>query len=134
TGATLAVVALRGPAPAASMDERVQEVAATLSCPSCLDLSVADSPSITARHLRATIAGLLRQGWSPDRIRDFFVARYGATILETPPARGIDLLASIAPALLVAFGMGLLGLTLVRWSRGPAGPAGPAAPPEPLDD
>ena len=130
-GATLAVVALRGPAPPASMDERVQRVAETVSCPDCIDLSVADSPSITARHLRATIADRLRRGWTPDRIRADLVARFGASILETPPAHGIDLLAWIAPALLVAFGLGLLGFTLLRWSRG--GPS-PAPPPEPLGD
>jgi len=130
-GATLAVVALRGPAPPASMNERVQRVAETVSCPDCIDLSVADSPSITARHLRATIADRLRRGWTPDRIRADLVARFGASILETPPAHGIDLLAWIAPALLVAFGLGLLGFTLLRWSRG--GPS-PAPPPEPLGE
>ena len=117
-GATLAVVALRGPAPPASMNERVQRVAETVSCPDCIDLSVADSPSITARHLRATIADRLRRGWTPDRIRADLVARFGASILE-------------APALLVAFGLGLLGFTLLRWSRG--GPS-PAPPPEPLGE
>ena len=109
----------------------LERVAETVSCPDCIDLSVADSPSITARHLRATIADRLRRGWTPDRIRADLVARFGASILETPPAHGIDLLAWIAPALLVAFGLGLIGFTLLRWSRG--GPS-PAPPPEPLGD
>jgi cytochrome c-type biogenesis protein CcmH len=117
TGVTLAVVAARGPAPAVSMDDRVRQVAATLRCPVCLDLSVADSPSLTAREIRATIARQLSQGRTPSEIRDFFVARFGPTILLTPKGNGIDVLAWIAPALLLAFGLALLVLTLVRWSR-----------------
>src|SRR5439155_23790671 len=104
TGVTLAVVAARGPAPSASMDDRVRAVAETLRCPVCVDLSVADSPSDTAREMRATIRELLAERWSPDRIRDFFVARFGRTILLTPQGTGIDLMAWIAPGLLIAIG------------------------------
>ena len=121
-GAALGVVAVRGPASSSTMDDRVRQVAATLKCPDCVDLSVADSPSPTARHIRAEIATFLRRGWSPDRIRDFFVAHFGSTILLTPGARGIDLLAWIAPALLLAFGLSLLVLALHRWSRSPPTP------------
>jgi cytochrome c-type biogenesis protein CcmH len=123
-GITLALVAARGPAPAVSMDDQVRQVASTLRCPVCVDLSVADSPSLTARDMRATIARQLRDGRTPAEIRDFFVARFGSTILLTPKGSGIDLLAWIAPALLVAFGLGLLAFTLLRWSR-----ASPTRPP-----
>jgi cytochrome c-type biogenesis protein CcmH len=124
TGVTLAVVAARGPAPAVSMDDRVRQVAATLRCPVCLDLSVADSPSLTAREIRATIARQLSQGRTPSEIRDFFVARFGPTILLTPKGNGIDVLAWIAPALLLAFGLALLVVTLLRWSRASPAAAG----------
>src|SRR5207253_3959795 len=101
-GTALGVVAARGPSPPSSMDDRVKQVAQTLRCPVCVDLSVADSPSLTARHMRSTIAALLRRGRSPDAIRGYFVARFGPTILLTPQGQGIDALAWIAPALLVA--------------------------------
>ena len=67
--------------------------------------------------MRATIGHLLRSGRTADQVRDFFVARFGPTILLTPQGRGIDVLAWIVPALLGAFGLGLLGFTLRRWSR-----------------
>jgi len=117
SGATLGVVAARGPAPPRTMDDRVRQIASTLRCPSCQDLSVADSPSIVARQIRADIGARLREGQSPQHIRAYFVSRFGGSILLTPSAHGIDLLAWLVPALLVLGGLGLLGLTVVRWSR-----------------
>jgi cytochrome c-type biogenesis protein CcmH len=105
------------------MDDRVRHVASTLRCPVCQDLSVADSPSLVARQIRAAIARRLRVGQSDQEIRDFFVARFGPSILLTPQGEGIDLMAWIAPALLFAAGLALLGGALRRWSRPhPAGP------------
>jgi cytochrome c-type biogenesis protein CcmH len=117
TGTALGVVAARGPSPPSSMDDRVRQVAQTLRCPVCVDLSVADSPSLAARQMRGTIRRLLHRGRSSEEIRDYFLARFGPTILLTPRGDGIDLVAWIAPALLVALGLGLLALTLRRWSR-----------------
>ena len=116
-GASLAFVAVRGPAPPQSMQDRVQAVAETLRCPTCFDLSVADSPSPAARQIRAAIGRRLAAGESPDEIRDFFVSRYGSSILLTPTGSGIDLIAWIVPALLVAAGLALVGLAVTRWSR-----------------
>jgi cytochrome c-type biogenesis protein CcmH len=117
----LGIAAARGPAPARSLDDRVHQVASRLRCPVCQDLSVADSPSLVAKQIRSTIARRLRAGQTPAEIEDYFVARFGESILLAPPARGIDVLAWIVPALLVAAGLGALGLALRRWAG--AGPA-----------
>jgi cytochrome c-type biogenesis protein CcmH len=116
-GAALALVAARGTAPSRSMDDRVHEVAATLRCPVCRDLSVADSPSLVARQMRTTIARRLRAGREPDEIREFFVSRFGRTILLTPRGSGLDLLAWIVPGLLVAAGLFLVIAAIGRWTR-----------------
>ena len=129
TGAALGFVALRGPTPAHSLDDRVHEVASTLRCPVCLDLSVADSPSIVARQMRARISRRLRAGESPAEVRAFFVSRFGRSILLTPGGSGVDLLAWIVPALLIAGGLLLLVAALLRWSRRP-----PAAPAQSLEE
>ena len=76
--------------------------------------------------MRATIATELRTGMTPDAIRRQFVASYGEWILESPPKRGIDLLAWLVPALLVLGGLVAGGFAVRRWtldrSPGPQGP------------
>jgi cytochrome c-type biogenesis protein CcmH len=115
-GVALVVAAGRGAAPPGTMDERVRQIASTLRCPVCADLSVADSPSIVARQIRSTIEARLRRGRTPAEIRAFFVSRFGTSILLRPSGHGIDLVAWLAPAMLVLAGLAILGRTLVRWS------------------
>ncbi len=83
TGAMLVVVALSStetPSPAAQADA----LAAELRCPDCQGLSVADSPTQSAREIRRQIDELLAGGASPDEVRAHFVARYGEWILLAP--------------------------------------------------
>ena len=115
--AAVGFVAARGSAPARSIDDRVHEIASTLRCPVCEDLSVADSPSLVAKQIRATIAHRLRAGQTPAHIKAYFVSRFGESILLVPPGHGIDVLAWIVPVLLVAMGLGILGSALGRWAR-----------------
>jgi cytochrome c-type biogenesis protein CcmH len=83
----------------------------------CQDLSVADSPSVAAREIRSTIARRLRDGRSPQEIRDYFVGRFGPSILLTPQGSGVGLAAWLTPGLLFAAGLTLLIGALWRWSR-----------------
>jgi cytochrome c-type biogenesis protein CcmH len=123
----VAAVAARGPAPAATPAERVHAIAGGLRCPTCRDLSVADSPAPLARQMRDQIAEGLRAGRSPEAIRREFVAAYGESVLLVPPRRGVGLVAWIAPALLLAGSVLAAVLAVRRWrARGAA-----AAPPTP---
>jgi cytochrome c-type biogenesis protein CcmH len=131
TAVALIAVAARGSSQPHSMDERVQQVATTLRCPVCRDLSVADSPSLVARQMRDAIARRLRAGQSPGQIRDYFVSRFGETVLLTPSGNGVDLLAWIGPVVLFAGGLVLLIASLRRWR---AEPEAAAAQGEVTDD
>jgi cytochrome c-type biogenesis protein CcmH len=127
--AALGAVALRGPAPPRGQADQAHEIAASLRCPVCNDLSVADSPAPLAKQMRETIDRDLRAGKSADQIRAEFVAAYGESILLAPPGRGIGLVAWLAPAVLLAAGLTVALATLRRWRPHPAGPAAGPAPP-----
>ena len=126
----LVIAAARGPSPPTTMDERVHAVAATLRCPVCQDLSVADSPSALAGEMRRTIERELRAGESPDEIRRGFVRAYGEWILQAPPKRGLDLVAWVTPLAFVGVALVAAVVALRRWtaSRRPQRGGPEAAP------
>lgn len=120
----LAIVAARGSGPPGDVQAQARAVASGLRCPVCQNLSVADSPSPLAQQMRATIARGLEAGKPPERIRAEFVAAYGEWILLAPPRRGINLIAWIAPLLLVLGGLMAAALAVRRWSLGAGHTAG----------
>jgi cytochrome c-type biogenesis protein CcmH len=96
-----------------TMTERVDEVAETLRCPVCQNLSVADSTSRVAGEMRRSIAAQLRVGRSPDQIRSRFVMAYGEWILLSP--RGP--VAWIVPGAVVLAAAAVAAVALRRWTH-----------------
>jgi cytochrome c-type biogenesis protein CcmH len=107
------------PQPVTAAD-RVDRIAAELRCPVCQGLSVADSPSETARSMRALVAQRVAEGRSDDEIRAEFVRSYGDWILLSPPLLSPNGLVWLAPLLAIAFGAWL------AWRRARAPAAVPA--------
>jgi len=124
--AALAFLALRAPSAPTSLEGRTRAVASTLRCPSCQDLSVADSPSAIAREIRLDIARRLRAGQSPAAIRAYYVSRYGAWMLLSPPKSGLTLGAWLLPLLLLAAGLATIVVAVRRWTADAPLPAASA--------
>ncbi|MBW3577387.1 MAG: cytochrome c-type biogenesis protein CcmH [Actinobacteria bacterium] len=83
--------------------DRVHELASQLRCPVCQSESVADSPSETARQMRARIAELVADGRSDAEVLQEFVDGYGQWILLAPPfTRSSALLWVLPGAVLIA--------------------------------
>lgn len=90
------------------------QVAASLRCLTCEGQSVADSPSPVAAGMREVIAEQLAAGRTPDEIRDWFVERYGAEVLASPPPDGIGALLWVLPAVALLAGLLLAARTVRR--------------------
>lgn len=118
----LALVAALGLGAAAPVsEEAVHEVAANLRCVVCQSLSVADSPSETARQMREIVRERLAAGETPEQVTAFFVERYGDWILLAPPRRGFTLLVWVVPFAGLAVGLIVVAVAVRRWSRSAAG-------------
>jgi len=126
--ATLATVAVAGHPPA-SQAQQVQQIAASLHCPICKDLSVADSPAPLAQQMRQEIAQKLRAGESADQIRASFVAAYGVSVLMSPPRQGVTGAVYYLPLLVLAAGLITAVMVLRRWLRAPQAVPSEAGPP-----
>jgi cytochrome c-type biogenesis protein CcmH len=98
-----------------SLDQRVHDVASQLKCPVCQGESVADSPSTISQQMRAVIRQQLQQGQSEQQIIQYFVSRYGNTILWSPPKQGFTVFAWIIPIAILLSGAILLMLVVRGW-------------------
>jgi cytochrome c-type biogenesis protein CcmH len=94
-------------------EERVARIAAELRCPVCQGLSVNDSPSDSAREMRALIEQRVAEGRSDEEIRDEFRGAYGDWILLSPPTGDARGLIWLVPVAAIAIGA-LLVLTRLR--------------------
>lgn len=88
-----------------------ESVSAKLRCPVCQGMSVADSPSASARAMKTEIEDLLAQGYSETQVKEYFESTYGEFVLLDPKREGLNWIVWLAPG--VAFGTGLLW---VLWS------------------
>lgn len=114
-------------------EAQMREIARGLACPVCQGLSVNDSPSPLATQMRAIILERLEAGESREQVVQYFVARYGESILFEPPRQGFGLLIWWVPVLGVLAGAATLGLWLARCARPREPSSGAAPPPVPPD-
>jgi cytochrome c-type biogenesis protein CcmH len=97
--------------------QRVQAIASGIKCPSCEDLSAADSNAQTAVTVRAAIAVQVAAGRTDQQIDDYLAARYGSSIVLTPPKSGWSLLVWVLPLVAGVVALGGLTLFMVRRRR-----------------
>jgi len=98
-----------------NQSQRAAAIEATVRCPSCTDLSVAQSNATTAIAVRHQIEQLVAQGRSTASIEQVLVSEYGPTILLVPPDAGGVPVIWIIPIVLVVGA--LVGVGVVFWRR-----------------
>ena len=97
-------------------ERRASELNKSLMCPVCPGESIDQSQNPLAVQMRTIVDEKLALGWSEREIKDFFVERYGPSVLMEPPSAGFGIAAWIAPPLAFALALASLYLTL-RWMR-----------------
>ena len=113
---------------APELERRAHDLNKTIMCPLCPGESIDQSQNPLSVQMRAAVAEKIEAGWSDNQIREFFVERYGPSVLMEPPSEGFGLAAWIVPP--VAFALALAGLlAALRWmsSRAPDDDAGGGA-------
>jgi cytochrome c-type biogenesis protein CcmH len=101
-----------------TLDERTRAVAATMRCPECTDKSMAASDAPTSVASRGEIRRQLEAGKSPNEVRGWFEARYGATILLTPQRKGIEGLIWAVPVIAFVVASAARAAVFARLHRG----------------
>ncbi len=97
--------------------ERVQALASEVRCPTCQNLSAAESNAKAAQAVREEIRTRVRRGESNGEIRAFLVSRFGEEIILKPDTSGVTGLVWAIPVFGgVAVAAGLV-VTFRRWKR-----------------
>jgi len=110
-------------APAPDLEEQTRAIATELRCVVCQNLSVADSPSEMAQQMRGVVRDQLREGKTPQEIKNYFVSKYGEWVLLKPEKSGFSLLVWVVPFVVLIAGL-LLGILFMRrWSTNKSKPA-----------
>lgn len=94
--------------------QRAAAIDASVRCPSCEDLSVANSSAPTAVAVRATVRQLISQGESDAQITAYLEARYGTAIALDPAKSGWSALIWILPVVGIILGAIGVGVVLFR--------------------
>ena len=100
-----------------SPEARSRRLAAELRCPVCQGLSVADSPSPTARAIAADIRRRVEAGEPDAAIRQAYIDRYGEWVLLEPAGEGLGAVVWALPVAALVLAAAGLALAFRRWRR-----------------
>ena len=120
----LVAIGLSCSSESASLEEQAQGIDSLLMCPVCPAETIDQSQAEIALQMRAIIRQKLEAGEGKPEILDFFVDRYGKSILAKPPQEGFNLLVWIMPPIAVVVGLVLFWVAVRHLGRKPTTDAG----------
>ena len=116
----LAAVACTAAEDVPRLERRAQALNKAVMCPVCPGESIDQSQNPLAVQMRAIVAEKMEEGWSEGQIKDFFVERYGPSVLLEPRRSGFTLLVWVLPPVAAVGAALALLLTLRLMRRSPA--------------
>ena len=100
-----------------AMEQRAQALNRSIMCPVCPGESIDQSQVALAVQMRGIVNEKLAEGWSDEQVREFFVERYGHSVLLEPPTEGVSLAVWLLPPVGVAVAIASFILVLRRMRR-----------------
>ena len=100
-----------------ALEQRAQTLNRSIMCPVCPGESIDQSQVALAVQMRGIVDEKIEDGWSDEQIREFFVERYGPSVLLEPPTEGLSLLAWILPPFGLAAAAAIFVLVVRRMRR-----------------
>lgn len=95
--------------------QRIAQIESRVRCPSCDDISVAESTASSAIAVRHEITRLVKDGASNAAVEARLAAQYGPSILLLPPSSGLSLVVWVVP--LAAGVLAIAVLAVFFWKR-----------------
>ncbi len=92
---------------------RIAHLETLVRCPSCEDLSVAQSTATSSLAVRREITSLVDSGASDSTILTRLEATYGTSVLLSPPTSGLGVVLWLVPLL----GLVVVAATVVRLAK-----------------
>jgi cytochrome c-type biogenesis protein CcmH len=96
-------------------DDDVNAIAKQLYCPVCENIPLDACGTTACEQWRGIIRDKLREGWTEDQIKAYFVDQYGDRVLAEPPRSGFNWVVYIVPLLIFVGGIILLYFAFQRW-------------------
>jgi cytochrome c-type biogenesis protein CcmH len=98
-------------------DDEVNVIAKQLFCPVCENTPLDVCPTQACAQWRELIREKLAEGWSEERIKNYFVEQYGARVLGAPPATGLNWLVYVIPPVAILAGVYVLYRAMSSWKQ-----------------
>ncbi len=116
-----------------SLEERAKSIDSSLICPVCPGETIDQAQVELAHQMRAIVREKLADGWSREQVQQFFVDRYGESVLAAPPKEGFNLVVWVVPLAVAAAAFVLLTFVIRAMRRGGTPPGERSAPPMPQE-
>lgn len=107
----------QGDGPESVSDDEVNAIAKQLFCPVCENTPLDVCETQACKQWRELIRLKLSEGWTEAEIKDYFVANYGARVLDEPPLEGFYLLVYFVPPLIILLGIVILFRAFKQWQK-----------------
>lgn len=114
-------------------DDQVNEVAKTLYCPVCENISLDVCPTQACAQWRDVIRQKLAEGLNKQEIEEYFALHYGDRVLAEPPRSGWHWLIYILPVVALGAGAWIVYRILRPKPHATDQPAHEEAPAKPVD-